>query len=189
LRIILTTFGVVFLAELPDKTALATLLLAARYRPRPVIAGAWLAFLIQTVVAVAAGGLLHLLPERWVRVAAGAGFLAFAVVAWRRREEVGRAEQASTHGPERPVWMKSFVVIFLAEWGDLTQLATAALAARERDPLAVGVGALGALWAVCILAAGLGSQAGRFLDERTLTRLSAVVFAAIGAVTLAAALR
>jgi putative Ca2+/H+ antiporter (TMEM165/GDT1 family) len=85
--------------------------------------------------------------------------------------------------------MKSFVVIFLAEWGDLTQLATAALAARERDPLAVGVGALGALWAVCILAAGLGSQAGRFLDERTLTRLSAVVFAAIGAVTLAAALR
>jgi putative Ca2+/H+ antiporter (TMEM165/GDT1 family) len=142
-RVLLTSFGVIFLAELPDKTALATLLLAARYRARPVVLGAWLAFLVQTVVAVGAGGLLHLLPERGVRTAAGVGLLVFAVLAWRRRE---------------------------AEWGDLTQFATAALAAQERDPLAVGVGAIAALWGVCVIAGAVGAQAGRVLNERTLAR-------------------
>ena len=189
MRVLLTSFGVIFLAELPDKTALATLLLAARYRARPVVLGAWLAFLVQTVVAVGAGGLLHLLPERGVRTAAGVGFLVFAVLAWRRREEEERAEEASTHGPERPVWVKSFVVIFLAEWGDLTQFATAALAAQERDPLAVGVGAVAALWGVCVIAGAVGAQAGRVLNEQTLTRVSAIVFAAIGCLGLVAALR
>lgn len=133
--------------------------------------------------------MLHVFPEGAVRTAAALGFLAFAVVAWRRCDEVGRAEEASVHGPERPVWVKSFVVIFLAEWGDLTQLATAALAAREHEPLSVGIGAVGALWAVCLLAAGLGSQAGRLLDERILSRASAIVFAAIGCTGLVSALR
>lgn len=189
MRVLLTTFGVIFLAELPDKTALATLLLAARFRPRPVVLGAWLAFLVQTVVAVGAGGLLHLLPERGVRTAAGVGFLVFAILAWRRREEEERAAEASTHGPERPVWVKSFVVIFLAEWGDLTQFATAALAAQERDPLAVGIGAVAALWAVCLIASAVGAQASRVLEERTLTRASAIVFAVIGVLGLVAAVR
>jgi putative Ca2+/H+ antiporter (TMEM165/GDT1 family) len=86
-RAFLTAFGVIFVAELPDKTALATLILAARYRAVPVVLGAWLAFLVQTVVAIGAGGLLRLLPGRGVHIAASIGFLAFAVLAWRRREE------------------------------------------------------------------------------------------------------
>jgi len=69
--LVLSTFGVVFVAELPDKTALASLILATRYPARQVVVGAWLAFLVQTAVAVAAGSVLQLLPTQPVRVAAG----------------------------------------------------------------------------------------------------------------------
>jgi len=190
-RILLTSFVVIFVAELPDKTALATLVLAARYPPRPIVAGACLAFLVQTVIAVGAAGVLRLLPEREVRLAASAGFLVFAVLAWRRREEdeEERAREVSARGPERPVWVHGFIAILIAEWGDLTQLATAALAVQERDPLAVGVGAVAALWLVCVLAAAVGSQAGRLLSERLLSRLSAVIFALIGCAGVVTALR
>jgi putative Ca2+/H+ antiporter (TMEM165/GDT1 family) len=58
------------------------------------------------------------------------------------------------------LWVHGFVAIFIAEWGDLTQLATAALAAAERDPLGVGIGAVAALWTVCVLAAALARRLG-----------------------------
>ena len=94
LSTLLSTFAIIFIAELPDKTALASLVLATRYRIGAVVAGAWLAFLVQTVIAVAAGGLLQLLPARPVRVAAGAGFLLFAVLALRAHEEEEIKEEA-----------------------------------------------------------------------------------------------
>ena len=84
--LVLSTFGVVFVAELPDKTALASLILATRYPARQVVVGAWLAFLVQTAVAVAAGSVLQLLPTQPVRVAAGLSFLLFAVLALRRKQ-------------------------------------------------------------------------------------------------------
>src|SRR5690242_16588347 len=83
--LVLSTFGVVFIAELPDKTALASLVLSSRYPARQVVVGAWLAFLVQTAVAVVAGGVLVLLPLQLVHIAAGLSFLAFAVLALRRR--------------------------------------------------------------------------------------------------------
>ena len=86
LPVILSTFGIIFIAELPDKTALAALILATRYRAIDVVAGAWLAFAVQTVVAVAAGSVLTLLPETPIRVASGLGFLAFAALAYRRND-------------------------------------------------------------------------------------------------------
>src|SRR5207249_9170114 len=85
--LILSTFGVIFFAELPDKTALASLVLATRYSTRQVVIGAGLAFLVQTFVAVTAGSLLQLLPTQPVRIAAGLGFFVFAVLAWRRSTE------------------------------------------------------------------------------------------------------
>src|ERR1700680_1035018 len=84
LPLVASTFGLIFVAELPDKTALASLVLATRYPARQVIAGAWLAFLVQTLIAVGAGSLLELLPAEPVRLAAGLGFLLFALVAARR---------------------------------------------------------------------------------------------------------
>ncbi|MDE3076110.1 MAG: TMEM165/GDT1 family protein [Chloroflexota bacterium] len=188
-----STFGVIFLAELPDKTALASLVLATRYPARQVVFGAWLAFAVQTLVAVAAGSLLQLLPSQPVRLAAGAGFLVFAVLAWRRKEEEELREESAEVAKEArrrpPPWLGSFMVVFAAEWGDLTQLATAALVAQTRQPLPVGVGALAALWSVTVIAAVSGSQLGRLVTGPALNRVSAAVFAIVGISVIVFALR
>jgi Ca2+/H+ antiporter, TMEM165/GDT1 family len=190
--LVLSSFGLIFVAELPDKTALASLVLATRYPPRQVIAGAWLAFLVQTLVAVAAGSLLQLLPAQPVRLAAGLGFLLFALLAARRdvKEEEREEEQAAdvVRRERHLPWMACFLVVFAAEWGDLTQLATAALVAQTGQPLPVGLGALLALWAVTVLAAAAGSQLSRLLRPALLKWASVVLFAAVGFVVLASSL-
>src|SRR5207302_10510120 len=73
-----TVFTVIFLLELPDKTALAALVLATRHRPLPICLGAAAAFVIQSAVAVAAGSLLSLLPREPIRIGAGILFLVMA---------------------------------------------------------------------------------------------------------------
>ena len=189
--LIASTFFVVFFAELPDKTALASLVLATRHRARDVIAGAWLAFVVQTAVAVAAGRVLHLFPATPIHIAAGLGFIVFAVLAWRRdeEEELGEEEEAVS-GEERrhrPAWLTSFLVVFAAEWGDLTQLATAALVARLGQPLPIAIGAVLALWSVTLIAVVAGSQVSRILPPARLTKISAGLFAVVGAVVLVTA--
>src|ERR1700730_17063519 len=148
-----SAFAIVFVAELPDKTALASLVLATRFRARDVIAGAWLAFLVQTIVATVAGTFLHLFPERPIHIAAGVGFLVFAGLALRRdtSDELAEEEESAASAQRRrrlPPVVVSFLVVFAAEWGDLTQLATAALVARVHNPLPVAAGAIAALWLV-----------------------------------------
>jgi putative Ca2+/H+ antiporter (TMEM165/GDT1 family) len=192
LSIVVSTFALVFIAELPDKTALASLMLATRLPARQVVLGAWLAFLVQTIVAVVAGGVLQLLPETPVRIAAGLGFLGFAVLAWRRNpsEEAKEQEQdvESGRGRRSPPWLASFLVVFAAEWGDLTQLATAALVARSGKPLEVGVGAVLALWTVTVIAVTAGNRLARLVRPTLLNRVSAVLFGAIGLFIIASAL-
>jgi putative Ca2+/H+ antiporter (TMEM165/GDT1 family) len=184
-------FGIIFVAELPDKTALASLVLATKYKARDVIIGAWLAFLVQTAVAVLAGSVLQLLPARPVHLAAGLGFLVFAVLAFRRKEaeELIKAEEAIEAEQKRhlPSWLASFLVVFAAEWGDLTQLATVALVARTGETVSVAIGATAALWAVTVLAAVAGSQMSRFLTPQMLNTASGVLFALIGVIVLASA--
>jgi putative Ca2+/H+ antiporter (TMEM165/GDT1 family) len=184
-----SVFGVIFVAELPDKTALAALVLATRHRPLPVFLGAASALTIQSVVAVGAGHLVSLLPARPVHVLAGALFLASAVLMWRRREESedpekGEAERSAPPSFWRATWLV-FGVVFIAEWGDLTQLATAALAARYAAPLVVFAGATAALWAVAGIAVFVGHRAGKLLHPSTMSRVAALVFAAIGVALLA----
>jgi putative Ca2+/H+ antiporter (TMEM165/GDT1 family) len=189
---IFSTFGLIFVAELPDKTALASLVLATRYEARHVIAGAWLAFLVQTAVAVLAGSVLQLFPPRPIHIAAGLGFLAFAVLAFRRKEDRELVEEeedvAEKARSRRPPWLASFLVVFAAEWGDLTQLATAALVARTGRAVEVAIGAVAALWAVTVLAAVAGSQVARLLPPRVLNLASGLLFGAIGLVIIALAL-
>ena len=189
---VLYVFGIIFVAELPDKTALASLVLATRYKARYVIAGAWLAFLAQTLVAVVAGSLLQLLPAKPVHIAAGVGFLVFAVLAFRRKEEelLEQEEEAVEEEQRRkvPPWLASFLIVFAAEWGDLTQLATAALVARTGETLSVAVGATAALWTVTIIAAITGSQMMRFLNPKLINTASGVLFAVVGAVVIGTAL-
>ena len=151
LAIAATVFGVIFLSELPDKTALASLILGSRYRPAYVFAGVAAAFAVHVGLAIAAGSVLSLLPHRPLEIVVAVLFALGAVLLLRGRHEDGGDEHTELHGGEpgfrRVAWM-SFGVILVAEFGDLTQIATATLAARYHDPLSVGVGAVLALWAV-----------------------------------------
>jgi Ca2+/H+ antiporter, TMEM165/GDT1 family len=187
----LSTFGVIFLAELPDKTALAALVLGTRLPTRAVVLGGWLAFLVQTVIAVGAGSLLAQLPSRPIHIVAGVGFLAFAILALRRNEEAEMEDEgaAASATMNRPPWLTAFLVIFAAEFGDLTQLATAALTAQSHQPVPVFIGALLALFAVTVIAAIAGNRAARFLSATVLQRVSAALFAVVGVVLIVTALR
>ena len=188
----LAAFVAVFPAELPDKTMVATLVLVARYRhPFAVWVGAAAAFTVHVVVAVVAGGLLGLLPDAVVSIATAVLFAAGAVVLWRSAAR--SSEGADGDGIEaepvpasfREAALGSFGVVLVAEWGDLTQIATASLAASTGEPVAVAIGALLALWSVAALAV----TAGRLLTERlpvaTLQRVAAGVFAALAVLSLA----
>jgi putative Ca2+/H+ antiporter (TMEM165/GDT1 family) len=183
LPLVVSTFGLIFLAELPDKTSLASLVLATQYPLRQVVFGAWMAFLIQTLVAVLAGSLLQLLPTQPVRLASGVGFFVFAVIAARRdldEEEHEEEEKAVSVGRARPPWLACFLVVFAAEWGDITQLATAAMVAQTGQPIPVAVGAVLALWAVTVVAAVAGARVGRYLPPRFIKWASVALFVAVG---------
>ena len=160
LTIAAITFGVIFLAELPDKTALASLMLGTRYRGSYVFAGVAAAFAVHVALAVAAGSLLTLLPHRWLQAIVGALFLVGAGMLLFHKDE--EEEHEPGREPSAPSFRKvagtSFLVVLVAEFGDLTQIATVNLAARYHDPLAVGLGAVLALWAVGGLAI-VGGQA------------------------------
>ncbi|HXV93204.1 MAG TPA: TMEM165/GDT1 family protein [Pseudonocardia sp.] len=207
----LTAFVLVAPVELPDKTFVATLVLATRYRPGWVWAGAGAAFGLQAAVAVALGGLAAQLPAEPVAAAAATLFAVGTVLLWRA------AARPEPHGPEGtptgtatgdttggtageeagplvatrrgpaalPSVAASFTVLFLAEWGDLSQLLTAGLAARSGDPVSTFVGA----WAALLLVSGLGALVGRALLRRlrpaVLRRVGAVVCAVLAVVTFA----
>src|SRR5882724_9473100 len=185
-RIFATVFGVIFVAELPDKTAVAALVLATRHRPLPVFAGTALALIVQSLVAVAAGGLLSLLPERPVHIGAGLLFLVSALFMWRRQaEEEDDARHSTPPESFKTAFMKSFLVVFIAEWGDLTQLGTAALAARYRAPVTVFLAASCALCAVAALAVFLGNRLSALIHPRHTQRPAAIVFVLLGVGLLA----
>lgn len=181
-----STFAVVFVAELPDKTALAALIMATRNRPLGIFLGAAAAFVIQSIVAVACGSALNQLPRQAVGIGAGVLFLLFAVWMWiRRREENAELALRDGHGSlARTAWM-SFGVIFVAEWGDLTQLATATLCARYGNPVTILVSAIAALWAVTALAVLLGSRIKALFRPVLLEAIAAVTLALVGVLLIA----
>ncbi|GGW39200.1 UPF0016 family membrane protein [Streptomyces lucensis JCM 4490] len=173
-------FGVVFLAELPDKTALAGLVLGTRYRASYVFAGVAAAFLLHVVLAVAAGSVLTLLPQQIVHAVTGVLFLGgAAMLLWHKDEH----EEEIKKPADQSFWKVAgagFTLILVAEFGDLTQIMTANLAARYDDPLSVGLGAVLGLWAV----AGLGIVGGKALMKRVplrlITRIAALLMLALG---------
>jgi putative Ca2+/H+ antiporter (TMEM165/GDT1 family) len=181
LSLFLSTFAVIFVAELPDKTALAALIMATRNRPLGIFLGAAAAFVIQSIVAVAFGSALNLLPPRTVETGAGILFLLLAGWMWIRRREAD-SDLALRDGQgslARTAWM-SFGVIFVAEWGDLTQLATATLCARYGNPITILVSAIVALWAVTALAVLLGSRIKWLVRPNLVKATAALVLALVG---------
>ncbi|MFE5858171.1 TMEM165/GDT1 family protein [Streptomyces sp. NPDC056500] len=183
------TFGVVFLAELPDKTALAGLMLGTRYRASYVFVGVAAAFAVHVALAIAAGSVLTLLPQRLVQAVVGLLFLAGALILLLKKND---DEEESIKAPaDQSFWKVSgagFMLILVAEFGDLTQIMTANLAARYDDPVSVGLGAVLALWAV----AGIGILGGRTLMKyvplRLITKVAACLMLALAGFSLYEAL-
>jgi putative Ca2+/H+ antiporter (TMEM165/GDT1 family) len=183
-------FGAIFLVELPDKTFIAALVLSTRYRPLAVWVGVGLAFLIQTMIACTVGGLVTLLPHRLVEVVAGLIFLTGAILLLREAPKADAqeaateeeyAEKASAPKAGLAAVGASFVVLFAAEWGDLSQLLTISLVGRYHEPVSVFLGAWGAL----LVVSGLAVVAGRFLLRYL--RLSTIHYVGSGVCFLLAA--
>jgi Ca2+/H+ antiporter, TMEM165/GDT1 family len=194
LAVIATVFGLIFVAELPDKTAVAGLILGAKFPARWVFTGIAAAFLVHVVIATAAGSLLSLLPRRPVEAVVGALFLLGAVLIWREGVADEEEEEEKVDAvPESAGFLKvaslGFGVIFLAEWGDLTQILTANLAAKYHDPLSVGIGAVLGLWAVGLLAILGGKTLLRVLPIMWITRFAAVVMVALAIFSIVEAIR
>ncbi|GAB1335391.1 TMEM165/GDT1 family protein [Streptomyces sp. E-15] len=173
-------FGVIFLAELPDKTALAGLVLGTRYRASYVFAGVAAAFLLHVVLAVAAGSVLTLLPQQIVHAVTGVLFLGGAAMLLLKK---GEEDEEIKKPADQSFWKVAgtgFMLILVAEFGDLTQIMTANLAARYDDPVSVGLGAVLGLWAV----AGLGIVGGKALMKRVplrlITQIAALLMLGLG---------
>ena len=185
------TFLAVLPAEIPDKTILACLILSSRYRPSVVFSGAAAAFLVHVVIAVAAGGALSLLPHRIVEACAAGAFLVGAVLLWRQKEEKDdEQDDVGRDGMRSGVWPvfgTAFAVVFLAEFGDLTQLLTVSLAARFHDPVAVGIGATLALWVAAAVAVTLGWRVLKLIPMQWLTRGAAMVMVVLAGTSAYAA--
>lgn len=190
LAIAATVFAVVFPAELPDKTALASLILGSRYRPLHVFAGVAAAFAVHVGLAVAVGSLLALLPPRPLEIVVAVLFAVGAVLLLRGRHEKDSDEAVELHGRQPGFWRVAwtgFAVILVAEFGDLTQIATASLAARYHDPLSVGIGAVLALWAVAAVAIVGGRGLLKVIPLTWITRIAAAIMLVMAGISLAAA--
>jgi Ca2+/H+ antiporter, TMEM165/GDT1 family len=194
LSVIATAFILVLPVELPDKTLFASLVLATRFPPLPVFVGVGAAFGLQVAIAVTAGSLLSLLPDALVSGVVAALFLVGAIILWR--SATSGAEDEDLEGIEQGtsffrVAAISFGVLFAAEWGDLSQLATAGLAARYDEPLSVFIGAWAALLVVSGLAVFLGKKLADRLPIALIRRVAAglfLVFAAFAAIETVRAL-
>ena len=171
LLVVALAFGAIFVVELPDKTFIATLVMSTKMRPLFVWIGVGLAFLVQTGIAVGLGKAASFLPEQLIHTVAALMFLIGAVILFRearsadddeadQEEEYAAKADPAAHGFR--VVATSFLVLFAAEWGDLSQLLTISLVAKYDDPVSVFLGAWGALLAV----SGLAVIVGRLLLQR-----------------------
>jgi Ca2+/H+ antiporter, TMEM165/GDT1 family len=193
LSVVLAAFVLILPVELPDKTLFATLVLATRFPPLPVFVGVGAAFGLQVAIAVTAGSLLSLLPEALVSAVVAVLFLIGAVLLWREARKGADDEEAAAQARENTSFVRaaaiSFGVLFAAEWGDLSQLATAGLAARYAEPVSVFIGA----WAALLLISGLAAFLGRKLADRLpvtlLHRIAAGLFLVFAVVALVETVR
>jgi putative Ca2+/H+ antiporter (TMEM165/GDT1 family) len=193
LAVVASVFGLIFVAELPDKTAISALVMGARHPGLWVFSGVAAAFAVHVAIAVAAGSAVGLLPHRPVELIVGTLFLLGAVLLWREvgspsEEEESLGDDGRAGGFLRVAGM-AFGVIFLAEFGDLTQILCANLAARYHRPFSVGLGAVLGLWAVGLLAILGGKSLLRLLPITAIARAAAVVMAGLAAYNIIDALR
>ncbi len=171
-----SAFALVFIAELGDKTQIACMTLAARYPARKVFVGVALAFAVLSVLAVTVGKLLtELVPAYLLSAIVAALFFWFA---WQSLQAEAEEEDVAANGQKGAV-MAAFSMIFFAELGDKTQLATAGLA-TELAVVAVAIGACAALITSAALAIWLGKKMRDRLSPRLIARGAAALFVLFG---------
>ena len=176
--------GVVALGEIGDKTQLLALLLAARFRkPLPIIAGIFVATLLNHAAAGALGAwLTRVIDPTWMRWVLGLSFL--AVAAWMLVPD--KADEVENQGSGRlGVFGITVVAFFLAEMGDKTQIATVMLAAKYDSLVAVVVGTTLGMMLANVPAVLLGDKAVKFVPLVWVHRIAALVFAVLGLLVLA----
>src|ERR1700684_2848237 len=184
--LLVTVFAVTFVAELPDKSLFASLVLGTRYRPAHVWLGVAAAFAVHVTLSVVAGGLLPLAPESVVDFVTGGVFLGGG--GWMLRsapeDDNEPGPDAARMGAPPPgflrVFATSFTVVFIGEWGDITQITTANFVARYHDPLIIGAGALAALWSVSALAVFGGSKLLERVPMRWVRLVGAIALTSLG---------
>ncbi|MER5887534.1 TMEM165/GDT1 family protein [Streptomyces sp. NPDC001941] len=181
---ILTAFGLIFLAELPDKTMFASLAMGTRMRPLYVWIGTSTAFIVHVALAVGAGSLLSMLPNMAVKLVSAALFAFGAVVLLRS----GGDEDDDEAGGKTvtgfwPVFGTAFMAVFISEWGDLTQITTANLAATN-GWLPTAIGSAAALMSVSALALVVGRFIAKRVPLKTVQRVGGVCMAGLAVWTL-----
>jgi Ca2+/H+ antiporter, TMEM165/GDT1 family len=192
LAVAATVFALIVPAELPDKTFVASLVLATRFRAVPVVVGAALGFAVQAGIAVGAGSAVALLPETPVHAVSAAIFALGAVLMLRSNEDTSGDEEKEFEAevaevPAEPSTLRivvtSFLVLFVAEWGDLTQLLTASLSAKYHQPISVFLGSWLGLVAVAGLAVTGGKAMLRIIPLLWVRRIAAFAFGAVAIIT------
>jgi Ca2+/H+ antiporter, TMEM165/GDT1 family len=190
LSILFGVFPVIFLGELPDKTMFASLVLSTKGRPAMVWLGAAAAFAVHVAIAVSVGvAVFTILPHRAVDAVVAVIFLLGAGLAIREarreRQHEDREERLAASGAARhsQTALTAFIVIFIAEWGDLTQVLCANLAARLHSPFSVAIGSVLALWAVAALAVIGGRGLLRWVNVVTIRIVTAVILIGLGIAT------
>jgi len=175
-------FGLAAVSELGDKTQLAVVSLASHHSRRAVFAGASLAEVLMTGVAVTVGAALWVVaPVLWIQVASGIAFVAIgAFLLWRREER----PEAAPAVDERKAFATAFTLVALGELGDKTQLAVIALAASLAAPGEVFVGASVAMVFMMALAVAIGDRLAHYLKPETLRLVGAALFLVAGALLL-----
>jgi putative Ca2+/H+ antiporter (TMEM165/GDT1 family) len=181
------SFGLIFLAELGDKSQLVALWLATRYRPALVLTGVTVATLVVHLGSTAIGASVADLLPQWLALSlVGVSFFVFA---WWGLQDESVSEAAP---PPAFAGLGPFVLVtsafFLSELGDKTQLATVSIAGERADFLGVWLGSTLGMVAADAVAIGAGRLIGDRLPRRVITRAAALVFVAFGALALGRAM-
>jgi len=184
----LVSFGVIFLAELGDKSQLMALAFATRHRALPVLAGITVSTALVHAFSVAGGVAFGAaLPTRAISIVAGLAFLGFAAWTWRG-DHLDEGDEARVERSARSAFTAAAVAFFLAELGDKTMLATVTLATTE-GAIGTWAGSTVGMVFADALAIGIGARLGRSLPERTVKIVAAASFVVFGLLLLAEGLR
>jgi Ca2+/H+ antiporter, TMEM165/GDT1 family len=182
-------FAVIFVLELPDKTMIATIVMSARARSTMVFLGASVAFICQMALAAVAGEFIAKLPSTPKNIVVailflgGAAYLLFVP----EKHEVDQGDETGAHENRATAWrqaLTAFTVIFISEFGDLSQIQAANLAAKSHDPLLVFFASSAALICVAALGAYAGQTLVRFVPLAKVRIAGGLIFAGLGIYTV-----